>query len=358
MQAVHEEGHEGTISTLHRSRKKVWIIGGRSLAETVKARCTEFRLKEKKCMEQGMGPLPNHRVGPGAIFQSVAVDLFRPIEFQGTVNKRQVGKGWGVIFVCTTTSAMHVEFMDTYSTDSFLMALCRFMCMRDTPSQIQSDRGEQLVAASKQVAGWDFDSIVQWAGRKGIEWYLIPTVGQHFNGQAERMIGLIKRQTWRSFEGRKHSHEETAMILQEAAQIINSRPLACNPWAEGRPLCPGDLMLGKAGAGVEQLAGVEAYDDASAKAQEGGAAGDEEGGIPPAKTPRVPNISYQYGAETMMDVQSLKKNMTQKHQECDPKHLYQYIQDVYLLPPNFFLFFSQFYRHRFFFTFNSFFQSY
>ncbi len=25
MQAAHEEGHEGTISTLHRSRKKMWI---------------------------------------------------------------------------------------------------------------------------------------------------------------------------------------------------------------------------------------------------------------------------------------------------------------------------------------------
>ncbi len=29
---------------------------------------------------------------------------------------------------------------------------------------------------------------------------------------------------------------------------------------------------------------------------------------------------------------------SQKHQECDQKHLYQYIQDLYLLPPNFFLF--------------------
>jgi hypothetical protein len=28
---------------------------------------------------------------------------------------------------------------------------------------------------------------------------------------------------------------------------------------------------------------------------------------------------------------------SQKHQECDQKHLYQYIQDVYLLPPIFFL---------------------
>jgi hypothetical protein len=40
-----------------------------------------------------MGLLPGHRVGPGPIFQSVAVDLFGPIEYQGVINKRQVGKG-------------------------------------------------------------------------------------------------------------------------------------------------------------------------------------------------------------------------------------------------------------------------
>ncbi len=131
--------------------------------------------EREKCMEHRMGPLPDREVGSEAIFQSVVIDLFGPIEYQGTVNRRQVGKGWGVMFVCTATSAVHVKFMDTYSTDSFLMELRRFMCVRGTPSRIQSDRGEQLVAASKQVTRWDFNSIVQWAGKKGVEWRLVPT---------------------------------------------------------------------------------------------------------------------------------------------------------------------------------------
>ncbi len=82
-----------------------------------------------------MGPLPNHRVEVGAMFQSVAVDLFSPIEYQQHVKKRQVGKGWGVVFVCTTTSAVHIEFVDTNSMDSFLMALRRFMCNKGTPTR-------------------------------------------------------------------------------------------------------------------------------------------------------------------------------------------------------------------------------
>jgi hypothetical protein len=123
------------------------------------------------------------------------------------------------------------------------------MCLRGVPSRFQSDRGEELVVASKQIAMWNFNDVMQWAGRKGVEWVLVPTGGQHFNGQAEKMIGLIKKQIWRSFEGKKHSHEETVTILQEAAQVVNSRPLACNPWAEGRPLCPEDLMPGRARSG-------------------------------------------------------------------------------------------------------------
>jgi hypothetical protein len=133
------------------------------------------------------------------------------------------------------------------------MALRRFMCFRGTPSRFQSDRGEQLVAAAKQVSSWDFKEVIQWTGKKGIEWILVPAGGQRFNRQAERMIGLIKKQIWRSFEGRKYSHKETITILQEAAQVINSRPLSRNPWPEGEPLCPQDLMLGRAPPGQPEV---------------------------------------------------------------------------------------------------------
>jgi hypothetical protein len=86
--AAHETAHEGATTTLHRTRKRVWIIHGRLLADAIKARCIECRLKEKKCMEQKMGPLPDHRVQVGAVFQSVAIDLFGPVEYQQHVKKR------------------------------------------------------------------------------------------------------------------------------------------------------------------------------------------------------------------------------------------------------------------------------
>jgi hypothetical protein len=67
------------------------------------------------------------------------------------------------------------------------------------------------------------------------------------------MIGLIKKQLWRIFEGKKLSHEETVTLLAEAVQKINSRPITLNPRSEGEPLCVQDLMLGRAKPGQVEV---------------------------------------------------------------------------------------------------------
>ncbi len=119
------------------------------------------------------------------------------------------------------------------------------MCVRGTPSRIQSDREEQLVAASKQVTAWDLKGVRRWAGRKRIEWRLVtnrlaalqrPSRKNDRDTQEADLAKLLRKQT--------------ATILQEAAQIINSRLWTGGLWAEGNPLSPEDLMLGKAGAGI------------------------------------------------------------------------------------------------------------
>ncbi len=64
------------------------------------------------------------------------------------------------------------------------------------------------------------------------------------------MIGILKKKVFRSFKIKKYIHKDTCTILREAAQIVNSRPLAAGPWAEKEPICPEDLMRGRAGTGI------------------------------------------------------------------------------------------------------------
>ncbi len=157
--------------------------------------------------------------------------------------------------MCTATSLVHVEITESYSTDAFLLALHRFMALHGAPRRFQSDQGTQLVAASKQVTSWDWTKIHQFADGAGVDWQAVPTGAQHFNGQAERIIGLVKKCLTQALEGKTCSYGELSTIVAEAAQMVNSRPIARNSEdpSSGGPITPLHLQLGRANVGVPQV---------------------------------------------------------------------------------------------------------
>ena len=81
------------------------------MAKKVVSQCYRCGLSRKKLLNQVMAPLPEERLNPAPVFNSVVVDLFSPLEFQDMVKKRVTGKGWGVVFVYMATSAVHLELV-------------------------------------------------------------------------------------------------------------------------------------------------------------------------------------------------------------------------------------------------------
>jgi hypothetical protein len=79
-------------------------------------KCTECRLKQEMCLGQELWLI----IGWAPDRLSIGVCGLCDQEFLGTKNKRQSIKGWGVKFVCTATSDLHIEFKESYSRDSFL----------------------------------------------------------------------------------------------------------------------------------------------------------------------------------------------------------------------------------------------
>jgi hypothetical protein len=185
----------------------------------------------------------------------MSVDLFGPLSISGSVNKRSTGKAWGVIFVCTSTSLAHVEIAETYSTESFLMAVRRFMALHGAPKRFQSDQGTQLVAASKQVATWDWMAVHEAVEKVGAEWHNVPTGGQHYNGQAERLISVLKRCLESTMANRRFTLGELNTVVAEATQLVNSRPIAKNKGdpETGGPITPLHLQLGRASVAVPKM---------------------------------------------------------------------------------------------------------
>jgi hypothetical protein len=180
-----------------------------------------------------MGPLPERRMGPALVFESIAVGLFGPLTFQDPYNKRRTGKAWGVIFVCMATYLVNVGKTKSYSTDFLPMALRRFMIVHRAHRMFHSDQGNQLMAASKLLVMWDWSKMDELCGQKGVTWRLVPTGGQHYNGQAERVIGMMKLCLAQTLEDKRCSIMELAIVLAEVAQAV--QPPHCEDQAVRGP---------------------------------------------------------------------------------------------------------------------------
>lgn len=87
-----------------------------------------------------MADLPIERVVPDLPpFTNVGVNYFDPIDVK---RGRCIIKGYGVIFTCMTSRAVHLEVAYSLDTDSCINALRRFICRRGQVSHLRSDNGE------------------------------------------------------------------------------------------------------------------------------------------------------------------------------------------------------------------------
>ena len=248
MRKYHEIDHAGEDRTVQRSRSFAWIVRGRCLARKIVKDCFKCKLRNRFFQKQVMAPLHESRLPPAPVFHSTAVDLFGPLKIKDTVKGRVHKDCYGVLFCCTATSAIHLEVSEDYSCDSFLLCLRRFINLRGTPARIQSDPGTQLMAAAKIISTWDYSKLYEWASGKGIEWHKIPTDSQHFNGCAESMIRVTKRQLWDTLKARIYTKGELDTVFSDVMFIVNSRPLMITAGSDplsGGPITPLHLIGGR-----------------------------------------------------------------------------------------------------------------
>ena len=131
MKHVHEEDHTGVTKTLAKSRSKYWIIRGGRLSRKIRRECYRCRILDKEIIGQLMGPLPESRLTQALVFNVTSMDLFGPLSIKDTVKKRVQMKVWGVIFTCAATRAISLDVTESYSTDSILQTIRKFVTIRE-----------------------------------------------------------------------------------------------------------------------------------------------------------------------------------------------------------------------------------
>ena len=121
--------------------------------------------------------------------------------------------------------------------------------MRGYPSEMTSDQGSQLRAASKDLRkDWDWSTVSEWASSNKMKWTVVPAEGQHQNGLSESMIKSTKRSILHMIGESILTFSELQLAFYEITNVINSRPIGVIPNSDPdypSPITPNDLLLGR-----------------------------------------------------------------------------------------------------------------
>jgi hypothetical protein len=175
------------------------------------------------------------------------IDHFGP--FNITANQKK----WGLIFICLTTRAVHLEDVDGLGAEPFCHALDRFINRRGRPRILRSDQGTAFVSLDrhqeKTVQHYADELSAEVLKRFRIELHFNPAGTPHWGGSWERMIKEVKKilnsalsgvGTWRGGNFR------TFLVRAEA--ILNHRPIAFD--GDGEIIAPVHFLRPSAQVGL------------------------------------------------------------------------------------------------------------
>ena len=241
-------GHSGREHVLSRIRETFWITQGSSAVKSVLAKCVICRRSQASLCQQKMADWPEDRVQPDRPpFTSVGLDFFGPFQVR---RGRSLVKRYGVIFTCLAIRAVHIEVAFSLDTDSFLLALRRFIARRGQVKEIYSDNGTNFTSGERELR----DAISEWNQerrihnsllQKDIKWTFSPPYGSHLGGIWERCIRTIRKILRSLLREQITDDESLPTLMCEVESILNSRPISTvssDPY-DLEPLTPNHLLL-------------------------------------------------------------------------------------------------------------------
>ncbi|XP_044741922.1 uncharacterized protein LOC123302893 [Chrysoperla carnea] len=224
--------HSGTSNTLAAVRQKFWILGARLAVRKVILKCVICARQRAKRAEQQMGQLPAARTTPSRPFCHSGVDYAGPFlvkTWHGRAAKTY--KGFVVLFICSSTYAIHLEIVTDYSTSGFIAAYKRFTGCRGICATLSSDCGTNLVGADAELKRLFTESSTQLKtlrsllANDGTHWHFNPPSAPHFGGRWEAGVKSVKHHLKRVIGNTLLTYEEFTTVLIQIEAVLNSRPL-------------------------------------------------------------------------------------------------------------------------------------
>ncbi|GFX25361.1 integrase catalytic domain-containing protein [Trichonephila clavipes] len=141
---------------------------------------------EVKSLSSEPTPLPPDRVTDCAPFEIVGIDL------AGSLFLKDGRKVWIPLFTCAVYRAIHLELVNSLTSDAFLLALRCFIARRGRSRTIYCDNGTNFRGAFNDQSKLNWSKIVEETRTPKILWKFIPPTAAWWGGWGERLVHTVK----------------------------------------------------------------------------------------------------------------------------------------------------------------------
>ncbi|XP_054706953.1 uncharacterized protein LOC129216761 [Uloborus diversus] len=211
--------HAGVQTLVSILREKYWILRSRRTVRSVVSKCVICQRFKSKHATSVFAPLPENRVRMSAVFETTGVHMAGPLLL------RNRDKVWIAIFTCAVYRAVHFELVSDISTQSFLLALRRFIARRGRVTTIYSDNGKNFVGLNNELQNIDWSVIISHSDLKKISWHFNPPTAAWWGGWWERVVRMLKELLRRNVGKACLQYDELHTVVCECEALLNSRPL-------------------------------------------------------------------------------------------------------------------------------------
>ncbi len=177
-------------------------------------------------------------------FYSTGMDCFGPFVIK--IGRRNE-KRWGVVFKCMTIRAIHLDILHSIDSNSFLMALRRFITRRGKPYELLCDQGTNFKGGERELSE-SFaamqDELQSHLTSQQIKFVFNPPGAPHFGGYWEREIRSIKAALKVTIGAQTVTEEVLRTVLVEVEGVLNSKPLGYTPFC---------FLIGRRDASLPQV---------------------------------------------------------------------------------------------------------
>ena len=111
-------------------------------------KCVECEKLREKISQQKMGSPLAERLSEEPPFTYSGVDMFRPYLVK---NSWRIQKRYGAMFMCLSSTAVHIQATSNLTIDRLIQALIRLISRRENVRMIRGDNRTNFVGASIEL---------------------------------------------------------------------------------------------------------------------------------------------------------------------------------------------------------------